>query len=143
MWSDIRAAAIGFVAAVASWLTLAVSLGDVGLQRSVAIGPLTLLEQWPALVAMLAVNAAAVAGLVWVFAVERRGSLSVVIGSLAANAFGGFILAPVLVGELEPQHGFTVLSVITGLGIAPLGSLAAAVAVGRRALRQPDRGARR
>jgi hypothetical protein len=114
---------IAFTAAlvcVASWVGLQVGAGNVGLQRSVAIGPLTLLEVPLALA--LAVALALVAA--WLPGRLDRAKASspirVLAGVLVGDAIGAVVLAPVLIGELEVTHAPVVFVAITALGLQPV-----------------------
>ena len=123
-----RTAIAATAACVLSWLGLLIGAGNVGLQRSVAVGPTTLLET-PlalALAAGSAVLVGAVAGRSGVLPIPLLGA--VLIGDL----IGAALLAPVLVDELELVHAPVVFVAISALGLQPLGALIGA-RVARRA----------
>jgi len=112
----------------ASWLGLLVGAGNVGLQRSVSIGPLTLFEH------PLAIMLAAGSAFVVAFAVIALGGqgrprpISLVAGVLVWDAIGALVLAPLAVGELTPLHGPVVFAALTVIGLQPLATLAGAAA---------------
>lgn len=112
----------------ASWVGLLVGAGNVGLQRSVSIGPLTLFEHPLAIV--LATGAAFVVALA---ATAFRGSsssrpLGLVGAVLAGDAIGAVILAPLAVGELTPLNAPVVLVALAVVGLQPLAVLAGTAA---------------
>ena len=89
-----------------SWLGLLVGAGNVGLQRSVAIGPVTLLEVPIALVL------AAVLAFVASFVLSRLAAeprplhpLRVMAWVLVGDLIGAALLAPLAIGELEVADG--------------------------------------
>src|SRR5688500_19011495 len=103
-----RAAAIGAVVCLASWLGLWAGAGYVGLSRSVAVSPLTLLEVPMAL--LLASVFAFVAAFALTRLANRAGplhplhALQLVAWVLVGDLFGAAVLAPLAVGELEVVH---------------------------------------
>ena len=129
-----RTAATGAVVCLASWLGLLVGAGYIGLSRSVAVGPLTLLEVPMALV--LASALAFVAALA--LTRHTRGAhplhtlhpLKVVAWILVGDLFGAAVLAPLAIGELEAVHAPVVFAAISALGIQPLAAGAGAWAAG-------------
>ena len=126
MWKAIGA---GVLVAIATGLTLGLSLGNIGLQRSVAIGPGTLLERPLALVLTLAVGLG-VAGLaVWGLS-RGRARLSVVVASvIVCDLLASVILAPLAVGELDVDDWPAVFLVISLFGSQPaVAGLGAAIA---------------
>lgn len=119
---------------LASWLGLFLGAGYVGLSRSVAIGPWTLVEQ-PVGVAL----AVGLAFIVAVGAAMRRGPgqsrpLSLTAGVLVGDAIGALILAPLAVGELTPLNAPVVFAALAVLGLQPLAAFAGTAAP--RALRR-------
>jgi hypothetical protein len=112
----------------ASWVGLLVGAGNVGLQRSVAIGPLTLVEHPLALV--LAGALACVVSFV-ATAVRRPDRLSplrLAAAVVAGDAIGAIVLAPLAVGELTPLNAPVVFVVLAVLGLQPLAAVAGAAA---------------
>ncbi len=126
MWKAIGG---GVLVSIATWVTLGLSVGNVGLQRSVAIGPGTLLERPSALVLTLAV-ALAVAGLAARWLSSGRASLPVLVASvIVCDLVASVILAPLAVGELEVHDWPGVFVVISLFGAQPaVAGLGAAIA---------------
>ena len=126
-----RTAATATLVCIASWFGLLLGAGNVGLQRSVGIGPLTLLEAPLALTfsAGLALGAAWLGG-------GGSNPLRILIAVLAGDLIGAVLLAPFLVGELEIIHAPTVFVALSALGLQPLaaciGSWLSTVTGGRR-----------
>ena len=114
-----RIAAVASLACVASWFGLLIGAGNVGLQRSVAVSPLTLLEipQALALAAALAFGTAWVAGRIDPGSAPAPARL--VAAVLVGDANGAAVLAPTVVGELELIHAPVVFASITALGLQP------------------------
>lgn len=115
-----RTAVTAALVCVASWIGLYVGAGWIGLSRSVAVSPLTLVEVPLA----LALAAALACVMAWLpgrldpasAPIPRRLLAAVLIGDL----FGAAALAPLLVGELEVIHAPVVFAAITALGLQPL-----------------------
>ncbi len=110
---------------VASWLGLFLGAGNVGLQRSVSIGPLTLFEH------PLAIGLATGMAFVIALGAALRGSgqlrpLSLVAAVLLGDAIGALILAPLAVGELTPLHAPVVFGALAVVGLQPLAAFAGA-----------------
>lgn len=115
----------------ASWLGLAIGLGNVGLQRTVTVGPTSILES-PVALLLVAVIAFGLT------AVTTRRLRSVRPGWLVAavlgwDAVGAAVIAPLAVGELSPSDAPVVFAALTALGIQPVGSVLGAI-LGRRRL---------
>ena len=112
-----RAFAFGALVCLASWIGLAFGAGNVGLQQSLSLDAVEFATRYPAAVVLSLAAAFSVA-----FVVARAlrtargfallGALAVLVGDIAAS----FVAAPVLVGELEPQHGVTVLLAVSLYG---------------------------
>jgi len=104
---------------MASWLGLLIGAGNVGLQRSVAVSPATLLEVPLALV--LAGGAALLIG----FAAGRSrvAALPLLGAVLVGDLIGAAVIAPLAVGELEIVHAPTVFVAITALGLQPIAAV--------------------
>ena len=128
----IRIAAVSSLVCTASWIGLLIGAGNVGLQRSVAVSPLTLLEL------PLALGLAAVLAFLAAWLPARMGSASqlaplpLVGGVLVGDVIGAVILAPFLVGELEIIHAPVVFAAITALGMQPLAAILGAGVAGPR-----------
>ena len=123
-----RTAAIGAVVCLASWLGLRAGAGYVGLSRSVAVSPLTLLEVPMALVLASALAFVAALGLARLAGDTRP--LQLVAWVLAGDLIGAAVLAPLAIGELEVVHAPVVFAAISALGIQPLAAAAGAWAAG-------------
>ena len=117
------------VVCLASWLGLWAGAGSVGLSRSVALSPLTLLELPLALVLATALALVAVLGLTRL----ARGTppIQLVAWVLVGDLFGAAVLAPLAVGELTVIHAPVVFVAITALGLQPLAAAAGAWIAGR------------
>lgn len=127
-----RSAAIGTLSTaaavcVASWVGLLIGAGNVGLQRSVAVSPLTLFER--PLAVVLAVGLAFVVALG--AAMLRRGTrpapLTLLTAVLGGDAVGALVLAPLAVGELTPLDAPEVFAALTVIGLQPVAAAAGAV----------------
>jgi hypothetical protein len=115
-----RTAFTAALVCIASWIGLQVGAGNVGLQRAVAIGPLTLLEV-PLALALAAALALVTAWLPGRLDRAKAPSpIRVLVGVLVGDAIGAVVLAPVLVGELEVIHAPVVFVAVTALGLQPL-----------------------
>ncbi len=127
-----RTTATAALVCISSWIGLLLGAGNVGLQRSVGIGPLTLLEVPLALTfsAGLALSAA------WLGGGRASSPLRVLIAVLAGDFIGAVLLAPLVVGELEIVHAPTVFVAVSALGLQPLaaciGSWLSTLTDGRR-----------
>ena len=111
-----RLVAGGAVVCLATWLALAAAAGNVGLQRSISKGALTLFEV-PSVVLLVPLVGAAVA-----FVTARRLVLTApqLAGAvLAGDLFAGIVLAPLAVGELEPIHAPLVIAAVAVMGLQP------------------------
>jgi hypothetical protein len=104
---------------VVSWLGLLIGAGNVGLQRSVAVSPTTLLEV-PAALALAAGAAVLIGTLAGRNGVAPLPLLAVV---LVGDLIGAAVLAPLAVGELELVHAPVVFVAIAALGLQPAGAV--------------------
>jgi hypothetical protein len=100
-----------------TWLALAATAGNVGLQRSISKGPTALFEQ-PAVVAVVAVVAFALA--LGSSRLLRLDPVQLSVGVVVGDLLAGLVLAPLAVGELEPIHAPLVIAAVSLLGIQPL-----------------------
>lgn len=122
-----RTAAVASLACVTSWTGLAIGAGDIGLQRSVAVSPLTLLE------VPYGLGLATVMAFAATWLPSRLGGSSVespigvLAGVMLGGMFGAVVLAPILIGELEVIHAPVVFAAITALGLQPLAAWLGAV----------------
>jgi hypothetical protein len=122
-----RVAAGSTAVCLATWLALAGTAGDVGLQRSISKGAVTLFEQ-PLVVVVVALMAFAIA-----FASARRlavGAVELLVGVLIGDLIAGLVLAPLAIGELEPIHAPLVFAAVSLLGVQPAAAYLGAWAAG-------------
>lgn len=113
---------------LASWIGLFLGAGNVGLQRSVSVGPGTLIEH-PVGLVLAAVLAFVVAlALTWVTGPSRKNALRLVAAVLIGDALGSLVLAPVAVGELTVLNAPVVFVALTALGLQPLATFLGAMA---------------
>lgn len=111
-----------------TWLAL-LTAGNVGLQRSISQGAVTLFEQ------PLAVGSVAATGFAIAYVCARRlrlAALPLIAGVLACDALAGFVLAPLAIGELEPIHAPLVFAAVSVLGVQPAACFLGAALAGRR-----------
>jgi hypothetical protein len=133
----VRALAGSAIVCLTTWVAL-LAAGNVGLQRSISKGALTLFEQ-PFAVALVVVTGLAVG-----FAMARWlgvRPLALLVGVLLGDALAGLVLAPIAIGELEPIHAPLVFAAVSVVGLQPLAALAGAV-LGHRSERAPAGGDR-
>lgn len=116
----IRTIAIATLVCLASWAGLAFGAGNVGLQRTILIGPWTLFEQPLAVVLPTAIAFAITFAMTGAVRATAAGSWRLITAVLLGDAFGAIVLAPILVGELEIRDAPVVFVVITILGLQPL-----------------------
>jgi len=114
----IRALAFGAIVCIASWAGFAIGARDVGLQQSISRDPVFFATTYP-LAIVLSLLAAFATALIFV-RVQRAPRSFALIGALAVlsgDVVASFLVAPVLIGELEVQHGLIVLRAISQLGL--------------------------
>lgn len=101
---------------VVSWVALFVAVGNVGLQRAVALGPHTLMESPLAL--LLPLTAAFTSGYIWSWRTrpDVGGGTAFLGAILACDLVAAFVLAPAAVGELRVEDAALVLATITIFG---------------------------
>jgi hypothetical protein len=117
-------------------MALGVGAGNIGLQQSLRLDPVGFATNYPIAVVLSLAAALTVA---WLFARTQRtsrrfafaGALAVLLGDAAAS----FVVAPVLVGELEPEHGVIVLVAISLFGSQIVAALAGAALGGAQSER--------
>ena len=130
----VRAALFGFVVCLASLVGLVIGAGNVGLQQSLRLDPVGFAADYPMAV-ILCLGAAFVAALIFVRTTRAArsfvplGMLAVVAGDVLTS----FVVAPLMVGELEPAHGFTVLVAVSLFGLQIVAAAAGAWAGARGA----------
>ena len=124
-----RTVAGGTAVCLATWSALAAAAGNVGLQRSISKGGITLFEL-PSVLVLVALVAIAVA-----FVAAKRLDLTapqLVVAILVGDLVAGLVLAPLAVGELEPNHAPLVSAAVSVMGLQPAAAFVGAWA-GRRA----------
>ncbi len=115
-----RTAITSALVCAASWVGLWIGAGNVGLSRSVAVSPLTLVE------VPLALGFAAIAAFViaWLPGrLDRKSApdpIRLVAAVLIGDVIGAAVLAPFVIGELEVIHAPIIFASITALGVQPL-----------------------
>jgi hypothetical protein len=129
-----REAGSAAVVCVATWGALGVGAGNTGLQRSISAGALSLFER-PLAVALVAAVAFGSASLLVALLPGVRPS-RLLAWILAGDLIAGLVLAPLLIGELEPVHAPLVVAAVAVAGVQPLaavvGALAGWAVAGRR-----------
>lgn len=118
----LRIAAMAAAVCAASWLGLFIGAGNVGLQRSVSIGPLTLLEH-PMAVALATSSAAVVAFGSALRLPSPASGLGLLAAVLVGDVIGAFVIAPLATGELTPLHGPVVFAALTVIGLQPMAAV--------------------
>jgi hypothetical protein len=129
----VNALAFGVVVCVVSWLGLAGGAGNVGLQQSLRLDPVTFATAYP-LAMGLSIGAALLAAYLFARAKGTPPAFAIV-GALAVllgDAAGSLLAAPLLIGELELQHGAAVLLVTSLFGAQVIAAWAGAMLGARR-----------
>jgi len=126
-----RTAMTAALVCAASWIGLWIGAGWIGLSRSVAVSPLTLVEVPLALTLAAAVTFV----IAWLPGRLHRASAPVpawLLGAvLIGDIFGAVVLAPFLIGELEVIHAPVVFASISALGLQPFAAFLGAWLGGR------------
>ncbi len=113
----VRTLLFAVVVCLASWMALVVGAGNVGLQQSLRLDPVGFATDHPvAIVLCLAAAFTTAALFARVGRTSKAFALQGAIAVLLGDAVASFIAAPVLVGELEPQHGVIVLLALSLFG---------------------------
>lgn len=134
----IRMVAGAILICLASWFGLALGAGNVGLQRSVSVGPGTLFEHPLGLVPAAGLAFLATMTVTWIAGSARQHALRLVTAVLIGDVIGAVVLAPVLVGELTVANAPVVFVALTALGLQPVATLLGTIAT--RSLRTAQRG---
>lgn len=113
---------------LASWLGLLLGAGNVGLQRSVSVGPWTLVEHPGGLVLAAALAFLVALAVTWMAGPGRQNPLRLVAAVLIGDAIGALVLAPAAVGELTVLNAPVVFVALTALGLQPLATVLGAMA---------------
>ncbi|MEW5990737.1 MAG: hypothetical protein AB1736_05240 [Chloroflexota bacterium] len=127
-----RAAVASAVVCLVTWLALAIIAGNVGLQRSISMGAITLFER-PVVVVVVASLA-----LVLGYVSSKRLDVSaarLLVGVLVGNGVAGLVIGPLVIGELEASHAPMVIAAVSLQGVQPAAAFAGAWAAG---VRSPD-----
>ena len=110
------------VVCAAAWTVLLFGLGNVGLHQSVSMGPQVLMTDYPAVMATAFVVATIASAVGWaILRPDLRGACALVGLILILIAVMSWLVAPILIGELEIEHGGLVFPVLAVLGLLPLG----------------------
>ncbi len=130
----LRAFLFGFVVCLASLVGLVIGAGNVGLQQSLRLDPfgfrldpVGFAADYPMAV-ILCLGAAFVAALIFVRTTRAVRSFVPlgVLAVVAGDVLTSFVVAPLMVGELEPAHGFTVLVAVSLFGLQIVAAAAGA-----------------
>jgi len=115
--APVRGLVFGTIVCAASWLLFAEGAGNVGLQRAVSRGPALLLWEHPMAVPLLLGTAFLVSYSLVRWLLPRVTAIHAAAWVLAGDLFGSIVLAPVLVGELEPVNAPIVFATISFFGL--------------------------
>jgi hypothetical protein len=119
----LRIAAASAAICLLTWVALAATAGNVGLQRSISKGAITLFEQ-PQIVVVVALVALALG---YASAkLLRLSAVQLVVGVLVGDLLAGLVLAPLAIGELDPIHAPVVFAAVSLLGVQPVAVVAGA-----------------
>lgn len=135
----VRLTAFAAIVCAATWVGLLAGIGNVGLQRSVAVGAATLLERPFGLLLAAGLAFAATGLLVRQWHLRRRDLFGLLVAVLVGDVVGAFILAPLAVGELTPADAPIVFLPLTALALQPLAVVAATLAFGDAATPRSER----
>ena len=114
----IRALAFGAIVCIASWAGFAIGARDVGLQQSISRDPVFFATTYPlAIVVSLAAAFTTALILARMQRAPRSFALYGALAVLSGDVVASFLVAPVVIGELEVQHGLIVLLAISQLGL--------------------------
>ncbi len=125
-----RTAIVATGVCLVSWGGLFLGAGNVGLQRSVAVGPGTLVEVPLALILAAALAFLAAFALL-VLAHSQIVPWHLVVAVIVGDIVGALVLAPLAVGELTPLNAPIVFLALTALGAQPMAAFLGAH-IGRR-----------
>jgi len=112
-----RGAVFGTIVCALSWLMFVLGAGNVGLQRSVSWGPQVLLSQHPMALLLLVGTALLVSYSLVRWLLPRVTAIHAAAWTFAGDLFGSIVLAPVLVGELEPVNAPIVFATLIFFGL--------------------------
>jgi hypothetical protein len=115
----------------AVWALLIFGLGNIGLQRSVTVGPQVLLTEYPLVTVasfLIALGGAALLGR-WL-RIGVRAGWPLPATTLVLIAGMSWLVAPILIGELEFEHGSLIFLVLSVVGVLPFGVLLGSLIAG-------------
>ncbi len=115
-----RTAIVATGVCLVSWGGLFLGAGNVGLQRSVAVGPATLVEVPLALILASALAFLAACTLLVLARTPQIVPWHLVVAVIVGDMVGALLLAPLAVGELTPLDAPTVFLALAALGAQPM-----------------------
>lgn len=115
-----RTAIVATGVCLVSWGGLVLGAGNVGLQRSVAVGPGTLFEVPLALILAAALAFLAAFALLVLARTPQIVPWHLVVAVIVGDIVGAIVLAPLAVGELTPLNAPIVFLALTALGAQPM-----------------------
>jgi len=126
-----RTAIVATGVCLVSWGGLFLGAGNVGLQRSVAVGPGTLVEVPLALILAAALAFLAAFALLVLARTPQIVPWHLVVAVIVGDIVGALILAPLAVGELTPLNAPIVFLALAALGAQPMAAFLGAHAANR------------
>ncbi len=118
-----RTAIVATGVCLVSWGGLFLGAGNVGLQRSVAVGPGTLVEVPLGLILAAAMAFLAAFTLLVLARTPQIVPWHLVVAVIIGDMVGALILAPLAVGELTPLNAPIVFLALAALGAQPMAAL--------------------
>ncbi len=115
-----RTAIVATGVCLVSWGGLFLGAGNVGLQRSVAVGPGTLVEVPLGLILAAALAFLAAFTLLVLARTPQIVPWHLVVAVIVGDMVGALILAPLAVGELTPLNAPIVFLALAALGAQPM-----------------------
>ncbi len=115
-----RTAIVATGVCLVSWGGLFLGAGNVGLQRSVAVGPGTLVEVPLGLILASALAFLAAFTLLVLARTPQIVPWHLVVAVIVGDMVGALILAPLAVGELTPLNAPIVFLALAALGAQPI-----------------------
>ncbi len=115
-----RTASVATGVCLVSWGGLFLGAGNVGLQRSVAVGPGTLVEVPLGLILASALAFLAAFTLLVLARTPQIVPWHLVVAVIVGDMVGALILAPLAVGELTPLNAPIVFLALAALGAQPM-----------------------
>ncbi len=115
-----RTAIVATGVCLVSWGGLFLGAGNIGLQRSVAVGPGTLVEVPLGLILAAALAFLAAFTLLVLARTPQIVPWHLVVAVIVGDMVGALILAPLAVGELTPLNAPIVFLALAALGAQPM-----------------------